>query len=524
LSRKLSCQKRFEDIDFSCPNRLEYAIPGLVPMAKNWYYLRMKQKAAVGIKFPSIFVIWAILTAGGCPGNAWASIELDPFETAGLTTPNPQTYWLKPPDLLVNASASYSALAQLPHQPLSLAAVTDFALRNNPDTRLAWEQAKAAAAGVGIAKSAYLPQITAGYTEEYSAVVFSEPQESQWDYGPNVSLSYLLLDFGYRSNTVRAAENAQIAANLNQNNAIQQVILQVQESYYQVLGQQALVSANVLSLKQANTSLDVAQALRHNGLATIGDVYQAEASRAQADLDLQTSQGNYQTALGQLATSMGLPANAPVKLMELHEPPKTHQIQQKVAYLLTVAKGNRPDLLAAEAKVRQSQAQLAATRASVYPTLTVDANMIPGNVFTNNEGNDTTVLFTLSMPIFTGFSYTYNVRQAQAQLRASEATRDQLVQQVEFQVWETYFALQTAERNIGTTEILLKSALQASNQAIGQYKNGVGDILTVLTTQTTLARARVQHIQAQLNWYIALAQLAAAIGTLQSSSAQDLLL
>src|SRR5258708_180787 len=84
------------------------------------------------------------------------------------------------------------------------------------------------------------------------------------------------IDFGNRSNTVLAAQYAQIAANLNQNNAFQQVILEVQESYYEVLGQQALVSANQLSLKQAKTSLDVAQALRENGLATIGDVYQAE--------------------------------------------------------------------------------------------------------------------------------------------------------------------------------------------------------------------------------------------------------
>ncbi len=485
----------------------------------------MKKKAVrFNSKFKSVLVTLVFLTAGIIFGNARASIDLDPFHTGQLTTPDPQTYWLKPDSLTVPDQASQTAQEKLPDSPLSLAAVTDFALRNNPATRLAWQQARAAAAAVGVAKSAYLPQINAGFTDEYSAIVFSSPHSSFSTYGPNMSLSYLLLDFGYRSNTVLAAQYAQIAANLNQNNAFQQVILEVQESYYEVLGQQALVSANQLSLKQAKTSLDVAEALRANGLATIGDVYQAEASYAQSNLDLQTSRGNYQIALGRLATAMGLPANAPVRLVELRQPPKSQQVGQAVARLLEEAKRNRPDLLAAEAKVRQSQAQLAATKASVLPTVTLTGTTIPGNVFTNNRGTDTTLALTLSVPIFTGFNYTYNVKQAQAQVQVSQAGRDQLIQQVEFQVWQTYFALQTAEQNIGATEILLKSGLQASNQALGQYKNGVGDILTVLTTQSTLARARVQNIQAQLNWYVALAQLAAAIGSLQSSSAQDLLL
>ncbi len=108
------------------------------------------------------------------------------------------------------------------------------------------------------------------------------------------------------------------------------------------------------------------------------------------------------------------------------------------------------------------------------------------------------------------------MRNAEAKLHAARASRDQLNQQVQFQVWQAYYTLQIAAENIVTTAVLLKSSIQASEQAMGQYTAGVGNILTVLTTQTTLANARVQNIQAKLNWYIALAQLAAAIGALTS--------
>jgi outer membrane protein len=466
-------------------------------------------------------IILLILWMSTSMGVAWASPP-DPFGTEEKTPTSPFTYWPKPPDLKVNNTTMLQTDALLPDRPMTLYEVTDFALRNSPTTRLAWYQAKAAAAAVGIAESAYLPTIDAGYSADFSAVIFSSPHHSQTVYGPNFSFNYLLLDFGFRYNTLQAAKFQQIAANLTQNNAIQEVVLQVQQAYYQVLGNQAVVSANKISLEQAKISLDVSKALHVNGLNTIGDVYQAEASYAQAHLNLETSQGAYQTSLGQLATAMGMTANQNIQLVPLRPPAQIEKINKTVNQLLAQAELNRPDLLSAEAQVRQNQANLAATKASVLPQLTIQSTVAPGGFFSNTLQTTTSSVLTLSMPLFTGFSYTYQVRQAEAQLDASVATRDQLNQQIQFQVWQAYFALLTAAENITTSQILLKSALQASNQAVGQYKSGVGDILTVLTTQSTLATARVQVIQAQLNWYVALAQLAAAIGSLTGPTAKDL--
>jgi outer membrane protein len=470
------------------------------------------------------FKWWIYLTFITGSGMIVTSVKaaIDPFHTEILTTPNPQTYWVKPANLTVGQSSAVLAAAVFPTKALTLTELTDFALQNSPDTRLAWYQAKAAAAQVGIATSAFLPQLDGGVAGQYTASVFAPPHTSQLTYGPNFSLNYLLLDFGNRANTLQAAEYAQISANLLQNNAIQQVILAVQRGYYQLLGQQALVDAYQENVQQAKTSLDAAQALRDNGLATIGDVYQAQASYAQANLNLQTAEGNYQTAIGQLAVVLGLPASTPIKLSPLQSPLQIQAIEQSVTQLLQMAESHRPDLLAAEANYRQSQAQLMAVKTSVLPNLSIEASAEPGGVFSNTSGTNLEATLTLSMPLFTGFSYTYNVRQAQAQVQAAQATRDQLNQQVQSQVWQNYFALRTAKENIATTALLLQSSTQAHAQALGQYKSGVGDILSVLTTQSTLASARVQHIQAELNWYVALAQLAASVGGLTSASPQDL--
>lgn len=437
----------------------------------------------------------------------------DPFHTTQLTTAAPQSYWHNPTEFTVNTQFAQNNTAQLPKRPLSLAEITDFALNHNPNTRQLWNQAKLAAANLGVAKSAYLPQLTGGVSDQYGANVFTSNVNSNNTLGPNVSLSYVLLDFGNRANQVQAARYSVIAANLNQDTGIQQLILQIQQSYYQALGQQALVDANQKNLAEAKTSLAAAQALRKQGMATIGDVYQAQASLAQAQLNLEQALGNDQIAKGQLATSMGLPANTPLSLKPLADTPSLAAIKHHVSHLLMTAIQQRPDLLAAEAQVRADNAQLAATQAESRPVLQISADANPQ---TSDSGTvtATSVNVSITMPLFTGFSHSYAVKAAQAQAYSAQANRDQLLEQVQLQVWQAYYTVQTAQTSITTTQALYKSSLQANQQAMGQYKAGVGDILTVLSTQSALANARVQTIQAKLNWYVALAQLAAAMGTL----------
>lgn len=398
---------------------------------------------------------------------------------------------------------------------LSLMEITDFALQHNPATHQAWARVRLAAADLGIAESTYYPQINAGAAVEYSTNIFSNPggaSGSRFASGPNVNFSYLLLDFGQRSNTAKAAKYALVAAELNQNSVIQQVILQVQQAYYQLLGQQELRAAYQKTVSEAQTSLAAAQALRANGLATVGDVYQAEAALAQAQLNWQQSQGNYQIALGQLASSMGLPVNTPLKLAPLSSIGAIESVQQNITHLLQEAKKHRPDLLAAQAQVHEAQSQREANKAAALPKVQLTAMATP-------EGNslsvsNAAVSLSVSVPLFTGFAQTHAQRHAAAQVLSAQASRDQLAQQVELQVWQAYFALQTAEQAVSTSEVLLRSSLQASQQAQGQYKAGVGTILAVLSTQSDLANARVQAVQAKLSWYLGLAQLAAAMGSL----------
>jgi outer membrane protein TolC len=126
----------------------------------------------------------------------------------------------------------------------------------------------------------------------------------------------------------------------------------------------------------------------------------------------------------------------------------------------------------------------------------------------------------VSVPIFSGFSVGYGVRQAQAALQSRQANAEQVRLNVSLDVWNAYYALDSANQQLSTTATLTKTADDNQDVAIGRYQAGVGTILDVLTAQTAAATAKQLRITAELSWRVARAQLALALGRL--SSAQPL--
>lgn len=404
-------------------------------------------------------------------------------------------------------------------QALTLVQLTDIALSNNPQTRIAWATIRQSQAGVELAHAGYWPLVSASYTYERNKQVnFSGSSVgTQTRYGPSISLSYLLWDFGNRSGTFDAAKFALTAANLSKNQALQDVILQVEQGYYQVLGLQALQDANEDNVKDAQTSLDAAQQRKRSGLATIGDVYQAEAALAGARLALQQTEGNLAIARGQLAVAAGYSANAKLTLAPWQAQVIPKLPQQDIASLMQQARAGRPELLASKAREHQAISSLEATRGQGLPTLELNANAGRNtSVFgdTRTSTNSYSAGVTLSVPLFAGFGDRAALHQAQAEVDIAQATTRQLQQQVELEVWQAYQNLHTAAATLTTTAVQLKSAQQAADVTNARYKNGLNSILDMLSAQATLANARVQQVQARLNWFAAQAALGHAVGGL----------
>jgi outer membrane protein TolC len=403
--------------------------------------------------------------------------------------------------------------------PLSLAELTEYALRNNPRVRQAWFAARAAAAGVAIEDADDLPTITANYAlTRIRPISGTTGQLSPWQtrHGPSITLTYVLFDLA-REYQSEAAEFRLLAANLNQNRVLQDVVFQVEQAYYRLLGVDALVRVNDQILQNNRTVLDAAQRRRESGLATVADVYRSETQVAQAEVNLTRSRGELEKTRGLLAASVGLPVNQSLRVQTVSELPQVRELTASLNDMLERARSTRPDLVAAEAQAKAARATAEAALRAGLPT--VELNATTGRTAFLNEANrdlapatNYTFGLNLRIPIFTGFRDRYAAHQANALAEQAAASRDALYRQTELDVWQAYYDVQTAASGISSTEAQVRSAEQTAQATLARYKAGFGSILDLITAQQDEANARVQRIQSYLDWYTALARLQFSAG------------
>ena len=436
----------------------------------------------------------------------------------GVGTPaTPSAQWSPPADAVPPALPQTDLVLPPSGAPLELAQIAGLALSNNPLTRTTWLAARISEANLGSVRAAYLPTagLDASLTRAHSAAGTATTLAA-----PALSLDYLLFDFGGRNAAAEAARQTLIAADYSHNQAIQDVILRVEQAYYDYLDAKALLTAQSATIKERQTSLDSADARHRAGVATIADVLQARTARSQAQLTYETIDGNLHRLRGTIATTMGLPATTPFEVGDLPADVPTEQVSDTVEALIARATGDRPDLAAARAAVEQAHARVALVRAQGLPTIGLGASVAP--VFTHGLSQHTTPYsagVSFRFPLFSGFRNTYDIRAAEIGTQLAAENARGLEQQIGLQVWTSYYDLQTAVQRLKTSRALLRDAQESDDVALGRYRAGIGSILDLLTAQAALENARAEEVQARTDWFLSVAQLAHDTGSLTQTSA-----
>ena len=434
---------------------------------------------------------------------------------------------------------------------MSVGKLLDIALYNNPSTRSSWNAARAAAFGYHAALSVYYPTIDyigtinaenstigLGTTTTNSIATgnsLSNIGVAANTAGTNISanalnpdiytifneltMSYLLYDFGGRRGTVELARQTLFAANWEHNYTMQQVMLSVLNAYTSYLGNKGLVIAYEQDLSDAETALKASQLMFEAGVATFTDVLQAQSAVEQAKLNLITSIGNERTSLANILIALGLPPDTPLNIETLPDKLPVIEIAGNVSTLFELAKQRRPDLGAAIAAVKEQEANFLIAYSAGMPTFT--ANGVLSRLhFINNtkrDGHDNSISLTVNFPVFQGFFYINQERQVRAQIEEALANVDVQISTIATQVVSNYYLYETAAASLPTSEALLGYSKRAFQGLLMQYRMGTSSILDVLTALTTLSNARAQVVTTRTQWAASLANLAFSVGILQDS-------
>lgn len=421
--------------------------------------------------------------------------------------------------------------AGLPSRPLTLLDVVEQALCNSPRSAEAWSAAKGQAAQVAVQKSNYLPRVnvSAGASKLRNHVqnsLFSSLDQDNNITNRTASLrmSWLLADLGQRAAKLDQAQALLNAANASHDAILQEVFIGAAQAYYDHLASQATLTAYEDAEGLAKESLAAASAKFKAGVGLLTDQLQAQTAYAQSRLDRIKAEGELKNAHGTLSAAMGLLANTSFSLLQRPQQGEPAEIVQRVDALIQQSLETHPAILAAKAKVTAAEQNIKAVKAEGLPTLNLNtelsrsdqmgyqqlANFPASNVYTTTA----TVGLQVNMPLFEGFSRSYQVQSAEAERQARSAELSRAIQQVSLDVWKSYHSLLSERENLRATEELARNSQEAFNVAQGRYKAGVGNMIELLNAQNALSSASQQQIKSLAALRAARLKLAASMGNI----------
>jgi outer membrane protein len=407
-----------------------------------------------------------------------------------------------------------------PAKTYSLPDLVDVAESYNPDTRVAWERARAQAAALGIARSELYPTLVAIALSETTRnqILFVNRfyRQTVQDFGAAVEMNYTVFDFGGRRGRIDAAKAQTLAANLAFNDVHRNIIYQVQRAYYELLNSLGQEDAAQANLANAEAVQQAAEARLQNGLATLPDVLEARSASAQAEYELQAVVGQEEIARGDLATSLGTSPTTIIRVQALKDLVIPDSVGETVDAFIDRALAQRPDLLQQVAEIRSANARIKEARSAFYPSLTVTARPTGEVLFGLQQQNpwaytadlDGGLLLNLHWTLFDGGARQNNLVQAQADKQAAQAQVDSARDQIANEVWAAYSNLNTAFRQHQSAVALLDASSKSYDAALQSYNYGLRNLLDVTAAQRTLAQARSADVQARTQVLTALVNLA----------------
>ncbi|MBN1503629.1 MAG: TolC family protein [Candidatus Eisenbacteria bacterium] len=400
---------------------------------------------------------------------------------------------------------------------LTVSDAVDVALRNNPSTRAAWADARAANAEYRSAKGAWFPAVSLSGSAARSESGRSSdgPENPVTSYSAAAGLSCLILDFGGRAAAVDESRQAFFAEEWTRNAVIQKTVLQAEVAFFSYAGAEAMLEANRTSLAEAEANLEAAEERKRVGLATGADVLQAKTAYSEVKLAVLESEGVVRTARASLAASMGYPPELIGDLDVVTPEIPDAGLSATVEELIDRALAGNPELQASRAASRGAGARVTQAWSRMLPSFSAHGNV--GRTWPRDDpdySESYSASLQVEIPIFTGLSQQFDLLKARAQAEAQRERTRGVEQETALRVFSAHSEFLTAVERVKTTDELVAGAQQSEEVAAGRYREGVGSILDLLSAQRVLGLARAEQVNARLSWFVALTQLAHDVGVL----------
>lgn len=414
--------------------------------------------------------------------------------------------------LAAAALSSLPARAQDTLQVLTLEQAVQMSLSADPRVVAAESGITSARAGLQQARGAFLPTLNVSSTYGNSSNERLDPASGNRvseNYTANTQLGYELFSGGRRFAERRSARAEVDAAQAGLRSETYTAVLATTAAFYAAAAAEEVLAAARQREQRAQQQLAFARTRLDVGTATRSDVLRAELEVGNARIAVIDAEADVRTSRLELGRRVGVgaavrpaPTSLPMEAPPLPAPARLGQL----------AVERSPDVLAARADLRASQAATRATLSAYAPSLRATAGYDWFSFEFPPSDRSWSVRLTASLPVFNGFQREATVSRARAAQRTAEAAALAAAVAARTEAATIAEEVEAAEERAGIAARAVELAREDLAVQQERYQLGATTILDLQASQVTLADAEVAAVRARQALATALARLEAVLG------------
>jgi outer membrane protein len=397
------------------------------------------------------------------------------------------------------------------------------ALKNHPQVLASQANYLRAGQVTREVRSAYFPTLSGDITgaqanvnSRLGAGEINDPRLFN-HFGSGLSLSQLITDSGRTPNLVSNAKLQAQASQADYQATRYDVILGVNQAYYEVLLAKQLVNVARQAVTTRQTVVDQISELTRNKLKSEVDLSFAKVDLADAKLMLLRSQDRVQGAYAILGQALGTEQSVEYQLSDQPMPAEPAPNPES---LVSEAFRNRPELASLRLQREADRKFAAAERDLTRPTVSLNAvggalpYINPGNANPNIPTGYEAAAINIRIPIFNGFLFNARRQAAEYQLQASDQRLRDVQNRIAQEVRSAWARARTAYQAIAAAQQLLTQANLSLDLAQGRYNLGLASIVELTQAQLGQTSAQVENLNVKYDYQEAYGALQYTLGLL----------
>lgn len=393
-------------------------------------------------------------------------------------------------------------------------------IETHPSLLKAQEAINTVEAGIGLAHSAYYPDINVGadYTRIGPVPAISVPNLGSFDMAPannynaTLNVRQTVYDFAKTRTNIQLAESNKDIAEKNIELVKQKLSILTITVYYTLAYLQEAVHIKNVQLGILQQHLDFVTRQKETGSATDYEILSTKVRISNASnqkLDLQTSLDNQVAVLNSL---LGLPESTKIVVKNrLLIKPVNVEYDSLISYAIV----HRNEMALAGLRQKQAELRFQSVKIENNPVLSAFASGgFKDGYFPelNKPKANFAAGLGLRVPIFTATRHKYNLQWASSDINAVKNDIEIYRREISSEVYQNATSLQSAKRKIEQSELQLEQAQEACRLAALRYQAGTLTNLDLLDNESYEAESRLSLMKAHIDYLINSARLEISIG------------